>query len=39
VSVTDTDGRTHHLETRPNVLYRLSSAGTESYEAIYRLTT
>jgi hypothetical protein len=38
-SVTDTDGRTYELETRPNVLYRLSAAGTESYEEIYRLTT
>ncbi len=37
--ITDVEGRTHHLETRPNVLYRLSAAGTESYEEIYRLIT
>ena len=39
VSVADIDGRKHELETRPNVLYRLSAAGTESYEEVYRLTT
>jgi hypothetical protein len=37
--ITDVQGRTYHLETRPNVLYRLSVAGTESYEDIYRLIT
>jgi hypothetical protein len=37
--IVDAEGRTHHLETRPNVLYRLSAAGSESYEEIYRLTT
>jgi hypothetical protein len=39
LSVTDAEGRAHRLETRPNVLYRLSAAGGESYEEIYRLTT
>jgi hypothetical protein len=38
-SIKDISGRRHLFETRPNVLYRLSSSGTESYEEIYRLTT
>jgi hypothetical protein len=37
--IKDISGRKHFFETRPNVLYRLSSAGSERYEAIYRLTT
>jgi hypothetical protein len=39
VSVTDVQGTKHVLETRPNVLYRMSSAGGEHYEQIYRLVT
>ena len=38
-AITDTSGRTHILETRPNTLYRLFSAGTESFEEVYRLVT
>jgi hypothetical protein len=38
VSITDQHGRKHFLETRPNVLLRLASAGGEQYEIIYRLT-
>jgi len=37
VSVRDTSGRSHLLETRPNVLYRLASAGGEGFEQVYRL--
>jgi hypothetical protein len=37
VSVRDTSGRRHLLETRPNVLYRLASAGGEGFEQVYRL--
>jgi hypothetical protein len=36
--VTDIRGRVHYLETRRNVLYRLSAASTESYPELYRLT-
>ena len=36
-SVTDTAGRVHPLETRPNVLHRLAAAGSEGFEQIYRL--
>jgi hypothetical protein len=35
--VTDTDGKTHLLETRPNVLYRLSHTGGRSFEQVYRI--
>jgi hypothetical protein len=38
-SVTDTSGRTHYLETRPNVLFRLAASGGEPYESVYALTT
>jgi hypothetical protein len=37
VSVRDTSGRSHLLETRPNVLYRHASAGGEGFEQVYRL--
>ncbi len=37
VSVTDMNGKAHLLETHPNVLYRLSSAGGESFEQVYRI--
>ena len=36
-SVTDATGRHHPFETRPNVLYRLASSGTETFEQIYRI--
>lgn len=35
--VTDIDGKSYLLETRPNVLYRLSHAGGNSFEQIYRI--
>jgi hypothetical protein len=38
-SITDTSGRIHILETRPNTLYRLLSAGNETFEEVYRLIT
>jgi hypothetical protein len=36
-TVTDRDGKPFTLETRPNVLYRLSHAGGSSFEQIYRI--
>jgi hypothetical protein len=39
VSVTDTRGRKHTPETRPNVLHRLAATGGEQYEQVYRLVT
>jgi hypothetical protein len=36
-SVVDVRGKRHPLETRPNVLYRLSPDSTESYPQIYRI--
>lgn len=38
-AVTDTSGREHKLETGPNALYRIASAGGEDFAFIYRLTT
>lgn len=38
-SVTDAAGKTHVLETDPNSLYRLATAGGEGFEDIYRLIT
>lgn len=35
--VTDVRGRTSIFETRPNVLYRLSAAETETFEQVYRI--
>jgi hypothetical protein len=35
--VSDVRGRDHYFETRPNVLYRLSSAGAETFEQVYRI--
>jgi hypothetical protein len=36
-SVKDTRGKVYPFETDPNVLYRLSSAGNEPFEDIYRI--
>jgi hypothetical protein len=36
-SVKDVNGKVHEFETSPNVLYRLSSAGNEPFEDIYRI--
>jgi hypothetical protein len=36
-SVKDVTGKIHEFETNPNVLYRLSSAGNEPFEDIYRI--
>src|SRR5579872_3540344 len=36
-SVKDVRGKVHQFETDPNVLYRLSSAGGEPFEEIYRI--
>jgi hypothetical protein len=36
-SVTDISGKTHPIETNPNTLYRLASAGGESFESVYRI--
>jgi hypothetical protein len=37
VEVADAAGRMHTLETRPNVLYRLSNEGGDSFEQVYRI--
>jgi hypothetical protein len=37
LSVKDARGKVYPLETDPNVLYRLSSAGNEPFEEIYRI--
>lgn len=34
---TDTKGNRHVFETRPNTLYRLSTAGGETFEQVYRI--
>jgi hypothetical protein len=36
-SVTDITSKAHPFETNPNALYRLASAGTESFEQVYRV--
>jgi hypothetical protein len=36
-SVTDIAGKNRPFETRPNVLYRLASSGTETFEEVYRI--
>ena len=36
-SVTDIGGKAHIFETNPNVIYRLSASGTESFEQVYRI--
>jgi hypothetical protein len=36
-SVTDISGKSHPLETNPNTLYRLGSAGGETFEQVYRI--
>jgi hypothetical protein len=35
--VTDTKGKRHVFETRPNVLYRLNAASDRPYESIYKI--
>ena len=35
--VKDVKGKVYEFETAPNVLYRLSSAGGEPFEEIYRI--
>ena len=37
LSVIDTAGKSHPLETDPNTLYRLAAAGSELFHNIYRL--
>jgi hypothetical protein len=37
MSVKDIAGKEHPFETRPNVLYRLTAGGGESFEQIYRI--
>lgn len=37
ISVTEVTGKSHLLETRPNVLYRLDQAGGASFEQVYRI--
>jgi len=36
-TVTDIEGKPHALETRKNLLYRLSHAGGSSFEQVYRI--
>lgn len=36
-SVTDVSGKTHKYEVNPNSLYRLTSAGGDSFESVYRI--
>lgn len=36
-SVTDISGKKHPFETNPNTLYRLASAGGETFEQVYRI--
>jgi hypothetical protein len=36
-SVKDAAGKLHPFETNPNTLYRLSSAGGEPFEEVYRI--
>jgi hypothetical protein len=37
VEVRDANGRPYIFETRPNVLYRLSNEGGDSFEQVYRI--
>lgn len=37
LSVTDTAGRTHFLETRPNTIHRLANSEFEAFEMFYHL--
>jgi hypothetical protein len=37
VVITDTAGREHPLENRPNTLLRLASSGGDGFEAVYRI--
>lgn len=37
-SVVDASGKSHLLETDPNLLYRLAHSGNEVFEDVYRLT-
>jgi hypothetical protein len=36
-SVGDVSGATHTFETRPNTLYRITSASDQTFEQIYRI--
>jgi len=36
-SATDIAGKAHTFETNPNALYRLASAGSDSFEQVYRV--
>lgn len=36
-NVTDMNRKQYPLETRPNVLYRLSQSGAPSFEDVYRV--
>jgi hypothetical protein len=36
-SVVDVKGKRHVFETRPNVLYRLDEAATDSFEQVYKI--
>ena len=38
LSVIDSTGKSHVLETNPNTLYRISHAGSDVFENVYRLT-
>lgn len=35
--ITDTRNRKHRLETRPNVLYRITTSGDPTFEQVYRI--
>jgi hypothetical protein len=37
MSVRDANGESYPFETRPNVLYRLSSTGSDGFEQVYRI--
>jgi hypothetical protein len=37
VQIKDANGKPYTLETRPNVLYRLSNEGGDSFEQVYKL--
>jgi hypothetical protein len=39
LSVKDTAGRKHFLETRPNTIHRLASSEFEAFEMVYRLVS
>jgi preprotein translocase subunit SecD len=37
VEITDANGSSYTLETRPNVLYRLDAEGGDTFEQVYRI--